>query len=360
MNLGKYIHSLLKRQAEVHVHGLGSFKRIYSPATFDQEKNLFLPPVSYIEFDSLSKEGFDFVSYFQQINQLGRSEAERLVQEEVSSIRAELELSGEVNLDGLGQLVSYGNAAIFKPYDLSGFNFEPVETAIPHGQKEEKTSETVEIDHSDPVTPEALTPVRIEEDPQVIETENAKTSIVEELRSDEELEREEETKSRSSLYVMIAVLALLALGGVYYFTQYQNKAPQMKEAVLPPDTIQTYEPAESLVDSNMYTIDTLATGLNETPEMAEMEEETNVVTDFDESKKFTIVIGTHRTLAKAYEEAEAFNKDGHQSVRVVTPNLAKNLKRVIWDTYGTKAERDSALQYVRKHIKTDAWPDMLK
>ncbi|NGM90477.1 hypothetical protein G5B35_24570 [Parapusillimonas sp. SGNA-6] len=76
--------------------------------------------------------------------------------------------------------------------------------------------------------------------------------------------------------------------------------------------------------------------------------------------KYTVVIGTHPTLAKAYEEAEAFNKDGHKSVRVITPNLAKNLKRVIWDTYATKEERDSALRYVRKHIKADAWGDKLR
>lgn len=353
MNLGKHIHTLLKRQAEVHVPGLGSFKRVYNPATFDEEKNVFMPPVSYIEFDSLSTSGFDFVGYFQQVNQLGRSEAERIVTEEVSSISAALDLSGEVSLEGLGQLVSYGNTAVFKPFDLSGFNFEPVETTIPHENVRDEQPAESEIEESiAEEETEVLPPVMVEEKPEEIEATNESVAEEETLPNADELEEEEPSRSRSSLYVMIAVLALLALGGIYYFTQYNNKIPQATASTDRQDTTATEVPIESPIDTAVTTtVDTQATMSTAV--------ETSIA-EADESKKFTIVIGTHRTLAKAYEEAEAFNKDGHKTVRVVTPNLAKNLKRVIWDTYATKAERDSALQYVRKHIKTDAWPDVLK
>lgn len=357
MNLGKHIHTLLKRQAEVHVPELGSFKRVYNPATFDEQKNVFMPPVSYIEFDSLSTSGFDFVGYFQQVNQLERSEAERIVREEVSSIAAALDLSGEVSLEGLGQLVSYGNTAIFKPFDLSGFNFEPIETTIPHENVRDEQPAESEIEESiAEEETEVLPPVMVDEEPEEIEATNVSAAEEETLMNADELEEEEPNRSRSSLYVMIAVLALLALGGIYYFTQYNN-SPQANVYADRPDTTLIEATVQSPLDTNVSVLDTAAVALVDTLATTPIEANTTVV---EESKKFTIVIGTHRTLAKAYEEAEAFNKDGHKTVRVVTPNLAKNLKRVIWDTYATKAERDSALQYVRKHVKTDAWPDVLK
>ena len=71
--------------------------------------------------------------------------------------------------------------------------------------------------------------------------------------------------------------------------------------------------------------------------------------------KYIIVIGTHATLEQAYKQAESFNKQGHRSVRVLLPNMEKNKKRVIWDTYPTREKRDSALREVRKHNKPDAW-----
>lgn len=358
MHLGKHIHSLLKRQTQVHVPGLGSFKRVYSPAAFDEHKGVFMPPVSYIEFDSLSTAGFDVISYFQQVHQWERSQAERVVKEEVSTLLATLDLSGEVTLEGLGQLVSYGNTAIFKPFDLSGFNFEPIESDFPHQTTEEEIPQEPEIDEPVPVAEEidVLPPILEEEVPVEEAVEN--TAAEPDAAIEEGIVEDEQSRGRSSVYVMIAVLALFALGGVYYFTQYKNKPnPTQESANLQQDSLSNASNLDA-VDTSVNNLVVADTAQVDTLSIALPAED--IVDSVEDNKKFTIVIGTHRTLAKAYEEAEAFNKDGHKTVRVVTPNLAKNLKRVIWDTYATKAERDSALQYVRKHIKTDAWPDVLK
>ena len=65
MNLGKNINSLLKRYAEVYVPGIGVFKRIHSPAQFDKQNNVFLPPISYVELDYSAQHGFNIVHYIQ-------------------------------------------------------------------------------------------------------------------------------------------------------------------------------------------------------------------------------------------------------------------------------------------------------
>jgi hypothetical protein len=365
MNLGKHIHTLLKRQTEVYVAGLGVFKRVYNPATFDAQKNVFMPPISYIEFDSTATAGYDFVSYLQQLEQIDRRDAENIVAQHVSELQAELHASGEVSLDGLGQLVSYGNTAIFKPFDLSGFNFEPIETSIPHENTAVDEELPITEDHSAVTAEESIAeaPISDETPSEIIEA----TPIAESVPSEDfepvvPSEEEQPSSNRTSLYALVAVLAVAILGGLYYYTQHYQTAPTAATEPLQDTT--TQELATPIITSNtdslatqdtaLAVIDTLETATDEIPK-ATVEE-----MPVTENKKFTIVIGTHRNLAQAYEEAEAFHKDGHASVRVITPNLAKNLKRVIWDTYATKAERDSALRYVRKHIKAESWGDMLK
>lgn len=313
MNLGKQIYILLKKETAVYVEGLGVFRKIHTPSVFDPKKNVFLPPVTFIEFEGHSTEGYDLIHYIQQVGPYSKQEATDQLAQALTTLKEQVASAGQVALDNLGHLVGYGTNYVFKPIDLSGFNLGPVA----------------------PVT-----------DQEVI----ADSSVV---TTEEEDTYEQPSTSRSFVYGLVAAVAVLALAGLYYYSQYYevlpphtvNSTKQPAPIVLPVDT------AEVVADSLVSEVDTAQLLLSEVPEDS---------TAVRVEHKYVIVIGTHRTLAQAYEEAEAFNKDGHESVRVLTPNLAKNLKKVIWDTYRTKEERDSALRYVRKHIKTDAWPSLLR
>lgn len=380
MNLGRQIHTLLKRQASVFVGRLGVFRRIHTPATFDAKRHVFLPPITFIEFDNLGTEGYDFVTYVQQANQLERGEAETLVEQAVSVLLDKLNQSGQVNLDNLGQLVSYGNSYVFKPLDLSGFNYTAVEDEF-HVEPEHeavipKPELVKEAAIQDPM-PEEVEEVELKEKVHevTVESVNNTSPIIapevneesviatktEHLDTSEQEQTipellEERNSTSAYIYALVAMVAVVLLGGLYYYsTQMQTAAPVVDRpsSILPLDSISrdTIPPlvsADSIPNTPSDSVATLA------------EVEKPVVTAPEPKHRYTIVVGTHRTLAQAYEEAEAFNKDGHKSVKVITPNLAKNLKRVVWDTYATKDERDSALRYVQKHIKTDAWPDVIR
>ena len=90
MNLGKNINNLLKRYSEVYVKGLGVFKRKHSAAQFDKQRDLFLPPISYVEFDSTAESGFNFIHYIQQQQNLNLDAATQVLQDAVADLKDQL------------------------------------------------------------------------------------------------------------------------------------------------------------------------------------------------------------------------------------------------------------------------------
>jgi hypothetical protein len=355
MNLGKLIHTLLKRQTEVYVKGLGVFKRIHTPATYDAKKNVFLPPITFIEFDSRSVEGYDFVSYLQQMKQNDRLDAEQEVVIAVRAIVEQLNQKGQARLDDLGYLVSYGDSYVFKAIDLSGFNYESMEDKFYSPAEEEPELIIEELSHDEIVitNPPVEEPIAVQGEDEVDEEE---ILPIEADPIEPEIEDESQSSNNAVWYGLVAIVALALIGGLYYYnTLNPNEEKKTVTVATPvsPDTLTS----TTLVDTNTTILsqDTLIS-----VDTTEIEIPTEVVEVPTVKHPYQIVIGSHRTLAQAYEQAEAFHKDGHKSVKVVSPNLAHNRKKVVWDTYATKAEMDSALNYVQKHIIADAWPDKIR
>ncbi|WP_367210278.1 hypothetical protein [Sphingobacterium sp. R2] len=166
MNLGKNINSLLKRYAEVYVPGIGVFKRIHSPAQFDKQHNVFLPPISYVELDYSAQHGFNIVHYIQQQENLGLSQAQQILSDAVDSLRADLGQFGQAKLDDLGLLISYGSSLVFKPLDLSGFDFQPVTNLVSPEIETVVSPLEGENEHAGPVLEEEpIVDVAPQEDP---------------------------------------------------------------------------------------------------------------------------------------------------------------------------------------------------
>ena len=355
MNLGKNIYNLLKRQAEVYVDGLGSFKRNHTPATYDEKRNVYLPPITYIDFDRKSKEGYDFVQYIQQLHLSDRGEAKLEVENQVQDVLRRIAEEGQVKLDDLGHLVAYGDSYVFKALDLSGFHFEPVE-AIAGQPQANGAIEEPETGLSDAlettVEPEE---VSADEEVPVAETDVVETETVLVSEPEPVLPEEEPKRSNVLWYVLSAVVLLGIIGGLYW----TNRAPATgSNTSTDGGTTQQEKPADTSGSTVLAgaAADTLGKNAPQPTTMSVAEKQPLV----PENHTWQIVIGSHKTLAQAYEQAESYNKAGFDRVRVIPSNLAKNRKKVIWDSYETKAEVDSALQYVRKHHIPDAWPDKIK
>lgn len=417
MNLGKSVYNLLKRQPEVYVKGLGSFKRNHTSSTFDEKRNVYLPPINYIDFDKAGLQGYDFIQYIQQLNELDRSEAEGLVEKAVADIQLKIAEDGQVKLDDLGYLVRYGEGYVFKPLDLSGFNFEPTaiwaddvhEAAVPVEKiEEELMAETPIAETEDALEPiveqeaaveeiilEAaeevvvteetveLSPVMLTvEEVSGVESSKTEESIKEEVVTEAEvvggntlaeellggtlqeepvLEEDPLEQKKGSKAIWYILLVLIALGVMVslFLANRQMKVPNLPTiADTIPAVLDSADSAALLLLQDSLLQDSLAVDSVALDTVA-VPVEPEKVTVKHPKHEWQIVIGSHKTLAQAYEQAESYNKAGHPKVRVVPSNLAKNRKKVIWDSYETKEQADSATLYVQKHIIKDAWPDKI-
>ncbi|MCS4168188.1 SPOR domain-containing protein [Sphingobacterium paramultivorum] len=212
MNLGKNINSLLKRYAEVYVPGIGVFKRIHSPAQFDKQNNVFLPPISYVELDYSAQHGFNIVHYIQQQENLGLNQAQQILSEAVDNLRADLGQFGQAKLDDLGLLISYGASLVFKPLDLSGFDFQPV-TNLVAPEIETVVSSLEEAKEEELTTLAVAEDPVVEEDPMVEADHNvepAEESLPDTADQDETIEVEEVKEEVESADQPLVVTGLVA------------------------------------------------------------------------------------------------------------------------------------------------------
>lgn len=381
MDLGRYIFQVLKHRNEVYVKGLGVFKRIHTSSVYDEQKAVYLPPLTYLEFDSKAVDGVDLADYIQQANQVSRTDAEALVQEAVLNLFDQIRDHGQASLHHLGHLIRHGNSLVFKAEDLSGFQLQPVDGGEVRPTVEEEVEKQIE---EEPIQPEEVIvpPVETEsideeteEETQVIEDESvqetAQTDDVApvmgnpeeenrtEANSTEQVEpyyfEEEPVKSSKAIwYIAAALIGLLIVGALYYFNRPEQgevldlTKDKNNQQTLPLDSNQVKNDSIAANDSTLKKQDSIpaADTVAKAPAKKLL---------IPEGHHYYIIIGKHSTLAKAYEQAEAFNKDGIPSVRVIPSKLARNKKTVIWDSYATKAQADSANAIVQKRYVSDAW-----
>lgn len=392
MNLGKNINNLLKRYAEVYVKGLGVFKRKHSAAQFDKQRDLFLPPISYVEFDSTAESGFNFIHYIQQQQNLNLDAATQVLQDAVADLKDQLIQNGQAKLEDLGHIVSYGSSLVFKPLDLSGFNFEPIrhviapeiETVIPDRElqenipfapveEEEIVEDIIEDEPEDieqveeEIVPEtlAIVPPPVETPVAPIIHEPVAETIDEKVETDPAIfYQERSTKSNTVWYYISAAIIIVVSVIVAFllnpslkdqlFGKKQTTAPVVVAApvdTLPKiDSTQLKQDSTGTVDSLKVDTAALQTTLKET---VVVKESVPVA-----QPNYQLVIATPKTMELAEEEVQRLRKKGYQTVRAVDSKFKRNKKRVIWDTYMTKEEADRDQATVAKTF-SGAWVEKI-
>lgn len=362
MILGRHIYSLLKRHTAVYVSGLGTFRRVRTSASFDAKRNVVLPPLSYIEFEHDVNEGFDFALYVQQSQQLDKTQAESYVQHEVARLVNTVNKEGQVTLDELGQLVSYGNSYIFKPFDLSGFQFVPIEDPYISGNEIDESyennaaSQKAIQDASNDSAQNANHLAGTDNHQQNLSNIQNTEQSQEDLAQGQVYFDEEPKRNNSLIYALIAVLALVIVGSIYYYSIISKKLDNVDKYISEIDSVDHND------DSLLNAIDTNLISFTDSGEMLvdsvakkdSIAPAPKVVAPV--LNKYTIVIGTHPKIEQAEAEAAEYRRKGYEHVRAIEPAGGKKRKRVIWDTYPTVEQRDSALRYVSKLLKNNPWP----
>lgn len=474
MNLGKDINSLLRRYAEVYVPGIGVFKRIHSPAQFDKQNNVFLPPISYVELDYSAQRGFNIVHYIQQQEHLSLVQAQQILDDTVRALRNDLGQFGQAKLEDLGLLISYGSSLVFKPLDLSGFNFQPVvnlvgseiETVIPvredeHGLAEpdesvtpepvhEASDEPIAISNSDaeieekaaneqqepmhienegsgisaepvaelvePIAPTEeenmldededanveAEPVPVDSAAMVAATDDNDSQEVAETEKIEQKEigaiaaansayapniYEEEPRNSNAIWYWLTaaiVLVMIAVGVLYTNPGLKNSLfggarPALKTAAdtaVQKNNLPTADSSSNvLAADSLKKVDSLAKTTADSLKGTAVEVGKNTAAAgkaapvlqadpvIKESipvaqPKYQVVIGSARTMAQAEQEAKRLRMLGYKTARAVEGKYKRNRKKIILNTYMTKAEADLAQKSVAGKIE-GAWVETL-
>jgi nucleoid DNA-binding protein len=388
MNLGKNINNLLKRYAEVYVKGLGVFKRKHSAAQFDKQRDLFLPPISYVEFDSIAESGFNFIHYIQQQQNLNLDAATQVLQDAVADLKDQLIQNGQAKLEDLGHIVSYGSSLVFKPLDLSGFNFEPIrhviapeiETVIPDRElqenipfspiEEEETVEDIIEDEladigqvEEEIVPETVVIAPSPAEPIIHEP--VSETIDERVETDPEIFYQERSTKSNTVWYYISAAIIIVVSVIVAFLLNPSLKDQLfgkKQATAPVvvaapvdtrpkiDSIQLKQDSTATVDSLKVDTAALQTTLKET---VVVKESVPVA-----QPNYQLVIATPKTMKLAEEEVLRLRKKGYQTVRAIDSKFKRNKKRVIWDTYMTKEEADRDQATVAKTF-SGAWVEKI-
>lgn len=391
MNLGKNINNLLKRYSEVYVKGLGVFKRKHSAAQLDRQRDLFLPPISYVEFDSTAENGFNFIHYIQQQQNLNLDAATQVLQDAVADLKDQLIQNGQAKLEDLGHIVSYGSSLVFKPLDLSGFNFEPIkhvvvpeiETVIPDREleeiiplipveeqesvddelEEEKEVDTVEVEEE--IVTEELDPIQPDPVVEPVEIEPVVFTHEQTVEQEPVVLYEERTTQSNTMWYYISAAIIIVVSVIVAFMlnptlkdQLFGKKPVVAPVVVvaPVDTVAKIDSTQLKQDSTAL-IDTLN---QDTVILPAATKETLVVKESVPvaQPNYQLVIATPKTMALAEEEVLRLRKKGYTTVRAVDSKFKRNKKRVIWDTYITKEEADRDQATVAKTF-SGAWVEKI-
>lgn len=395
MNLGKNINNLLKRYAEVYVKDLGVFKKKHSAAQFDKQRDLFLPPISYVEFDSTGENGFNFIHYIQQQQNLNLDAATQVLQNAVADLKDQLIQHGQAKLEDLGHIVSYGSSLVFKPLDLSGFNFEPIkhhiapeiETVIPDRELEEITPfvpEEQEIVIENQVEEQEHTEISVIEEERIpevvseisepaeavlpIKEEPASVisdSVIAEPEHDPAVFYEERRDKSNTVWyylsaaiiVVVSIIVAFLLNPSLKDQLFGKKAPVKPSIVAAVDTLPKIDSMAIKQDSTTL-VDSLQT--DTTTLLPAVEKEPGIVKESVPvaQPNYQLVIATPKTMELAEEEVARLRKKGYTTVRAVDSKFKRNKKRVIWNTYMTKEEADRDQAAVVKKF-SGAWVEKI-
>lgn len=179
MDLGKKIQQVLKHYPSVYVDGLGAFKKVHQASSYDEQHNVFLPPIDYVEFDDRDQEGLDLAEYLRQENEISRTDAKELVGREVAAIIANINEHGKAHIPQLGDLLTYGDGYVFRAIDLSSFVFEPISNVERPVQKTEVPEQNVPV----PVTPKEESAAEISDSEEIANTNREEEKRVEEVET---------------------------------------------------------------------------------------------------------------------------------------------------------------------------------
>lgn len=337
MNLGVTIANLLRRYPAVGVPGIGVFKRIHDPASYDAVQAVFLPPIDRIELVEDDPNVFSITTYLAAQRRIDRASAVVMLETVVKDTMEAIARNGEVLLDGLGYLFAGGRSVAFRPFEAGRLLGKPVVIAPPSAVDEAKGTETIsEYPHGPSVN-----------EPEV------------------DLEGEEHTVRKPSYvpWVVAATVALLLIvtGTIWYNRPawFGGKSladifvpkPEANQPIPSDEAIPLMEVKEDsgLTDSGQLSdapVDSVPTGTDSVLKIDDLAAKPSVT--------YEIIVGSFATMQQANKFVAEMKAKGYD-LQAIDSRMPGNRKKISWGSFATEEEAYKELARVQKTFEPGAW-----
>ncbi len=304
LELAFYLKNLLYNYEEVTIPGLGTLMAKYKPAEINNSEQTISPPSKILIFnDQKTQPGDLLVEYISFVEHLSKDATKASVGKAVQNMQDKLNTGETVLLDGIGYFSKVDNNIRFEriqdynyltdSFGLSKVSFEPVETSC---------------------------------NPPHIETPMA----------------HKKKRNHTTLYLFLFIVIIFG-GGFFVYLNYpdvanfifKKKNTEVNNTLKPSandkakqDSAKKASDLESFFDSATDKRNALA--MADSSKIAES------------GKKYYIIAGSFKTMAKAKQLSEEMEKEGYKNDIV---QFEKNLYRI---SLGTYTEKDKAIENLLK------------
>ena len=357
IEISRHIEILLLSNDCVIVPGLGGFMAHHVNARYEEDENLFLPPLRTLGFNpQLKLNDSLLVQSYIETYDISYPEALRRIEEEVDELKLHISNEGSYYLPGIGTLSmnSEGNyifspceAGILSPelYALPTFEFPKLASV---GDAHVKTKDTVAD-----VNPAPVRKAEKQEKPDVEDCQEAAAVTEEEIESDDALIIKL-SWIRNAVAVAAAVLMFILMT-----TPIVNSEPNLvysnlgtsaifdttKKIIAPkPSEIKNTE-LKAVRDSITSTI---------TAKSDSVENTKPVTTEKKEVTSYCLVFASYISKKNANTFVEKLHKAGFPEAEVYVRN---NVTRVVYGNFQSMNDAYNRLNKIKKGNKDfeDAW-----
>ena len=364
IELERHIEILLLSNDCVIVPGLGGFMTHHVEARYDEQDNMFLPPLRTLGFNpQLNLNDSLLAQSYIEAYDISYPEALQRIEDEVNELRQHLQNEGSYELNDIGLLTlnEDGNyiftpceAGILTPalYGLSSFEMKPLEQLS--------------------AKPEPVVPKKkyLQE-----ETHEQPAAQVVELNvdsSEEEDEGHDVVRIKYS-WIRNAVAAAAILLAIFILAFPSGKTEMMTRTIsnlnngllfgmMTEDT----NTSKIEIEKKVVKVDPVAKALKDSITKALAEETTRILADSAANAnltppstlnpqpiKFCIVLASNVSMRNANAFIERLNKQGYDQAEVFERN---NIRRVIYGHYPSEEAAHDDLRRFHRHSETaEAW-----
>lgn len=310
MNLGKYVHHLLKEYETVIVPGFGAFVSSYKPAEFDEASEEIRPPSKAVSFNPKIRNNDGLlVGLIAAKEGISYAEALEEIEKEREDILYTLDKGEKATFDKVGffyvdesrqiQFESFGKEhLLLDSFGLGATSLKEEPGNVP-GKEQDAES-----------TPERKEPAEMEAPKQHEYQEETQDAGAVSGPSSQEPEHPSRKKNRGWLWFLLILVPLIVAGFFILKKEKDQKPPVNKSKEEPPlaDSLVAEEYPVTIPDSAQK--DTFTHPVADSTEiMKEPVDSANYLTP--DSSKYYLVVGSFKEKENAEMYLEQFKKEGY-------------------------------------------------